>query len=312
MDVRMAKGRAAALGAVLVALAAADTAAAEGWGTPVPLPGAETQARDRAMSLTFDAAGHGAAVWTTDSAKVSRTSDGGASWAVPDQVPGVPGAIEVALDGAGNRVYAFLSNTGLRIVRTKPDGAPGAATFANVPSSARTVSLAVNPAGDALVAWTSDNTSGLAGTVFWATGQPAPNAGQTFTGADTASSPLAVLDPGRTAVFAFQRGRRMMQVTTADASAQPFGAETPLTDGASEVGGVRGAQAPDGRAAIAWYEISTIPPNANGQTVRYDLYASTRIAGRAFGGPQHVDGSTTSAPPTRAPTRSRWAGTAAP
>ena len=185
MDVRMAKGRAAALGAVLVALAAADTAAAEGWGTPVPLPGAETQARDRAMSLTFDAAGHGAAVWTTDSAKVSRTSDGGASWAVPDQVPGVPG------DDPGGARRRRQPRLRVPVQQRPADRAHERPTVRREtrrsrtsPSPARTVSLAVNPAGDALVAWTSDNTSGPAGTVFWAREQPAPNAAQTFTGAE--------------------------------------------------------------------------------------------------------------------------------
>ena len=53
-----------------------------------------------------------------------------------------------------------------RIVRTDATGAPNAATFKNVQADAMSLSLAVNPAGDVLIAWTSSNTTDETGVAF--------------------------------------------------------------------------------------------------------------------------------------------------
>lgn len=273
----MARSSAAALMALVCA---APAQAAGGWSTPVPIPGASGVGRDRTLDLLFDSGQNGLALWKPGfgSFAVNRTTDGAASWGPRQDTPRVSEDLHVALDGAGNRVYVFRAGSFLRVVRTTPAGGPDATTFKDLQlGDPGTVSLAVNTAGDALIGYTSDNTSSTAGAVFWAHDAAEPNAPQTFTGAQgtTLTTPFVVLDPGRSAVFTFQSAAQMVQVTAADASAaQPFGAQVPLTDGSSTVAGMRGAQNPAGQAAIEWYEQSPAD--------RFDLHAATRAAGQPF------------------------------
>ena len=123
----------------------------------------------RRSAAAFDAAGHGLAAWVdSTTASAAPTTARPPGW--PAIKPAfVPDLIAVALDGAGNRVFAYPGELE-RAASCAParTGAPNAATFQNVPANARSVSLAVNPAGDVLVAWTSDNTSDVTGMAFWA------------------------------------------------------------------------------------------------------------------------------------------------
>lgn len=138
----------------------------------------------------------------------------------------------------------------------------------------------------------ADNTSDETGLVYWDHGQSAPVPRQLLPivpGASNAT-PVAVLDPSRAATVAYQQNGQLVQVSTADALATQFGAPTPIS-GSAQVGGAVGAQAPDGRAAIAWYESKNIPANQYASTVRFDLHAAVRGPGGSFAGPQLVDGS---------------------
>ena len=103
------------------------------------------------------------------------------------------------------------------------------------------------------------------------------------------ATPFAALDADRHAVVAYQQNGQLVQTETADAGAVAFG--PPVTLSSGQVGGMQGAQAPDGRAAIAWYETQTIPPNQYASTMRFDLYAAVRGPGKPFANVQHVDGS---------------------
>ena len=277
---------------VAFTLGLAAPAHAAGWSEPVTLPGAQAQISDRGALLRFDAAGRGVAEWSGGgSASISRTTDSAASWTTGVTPQFVPTKIAVGFDGAANRVYAYVASSNIRIVRTDPTGAPNAATFKNVPADARSVSLAVNPAGDVLVAWTSDNTTDETGIAFWAHEKTDPEAPQLLpkvAGASNAT-PFAALDPDRFAVVAYQQDGKLLQTQSANAGTTAFGPPSVLSAGA--VGGMTGAQAPDGRAAISWYESRTITPNQYGSNKRFDFHASVRGIGKPFGGAQLVDGS---------------------
>jgi hypothetical protein len=281
---------------ILLALAAGllsvpAQASAAGWGSPVTLPGSEAKVTDRSGMLRFDAAGNGLAEWVKSTASISRTTDGAASWTTGMSPAYVPDLIAVGLDGAGNRVYAYPASYNVRIARTGPTGVPDATNFKDVPANARSVSLAVNPAGDVLIAWTSDNTSDETGIAFWAHDKAQPNAPQLLPklAGKSNATPFAVLDPDRHAVVAYQQDGQLLQTESPDAGATAFNPPSTLSVG--EVGGMTGGQAPDGRAAIAWYETRTITPNQYASNKRFDLHASVRGIGKAFGAPQLVDGS---------------------
>src|SRR5215213_2500003 len=113
---------------VAFTLGLAAPAHAAGWSEPVTLPGAQEQISDRLTSLRFDAAGRGVAEWSNGgAASLSRTSDSASSWSTGVTAPFVPSEIAVAFDGAGNRVYAYVASSNVRIIRTDPTGAPTAA-----------------------------------------------------------------------------------------------------------------------------------------------------------------------------------------
>ena len=271
---------------VLLALAArADRARprdAAGWSEPVTLPGAQAQISDRGALLRFDAAGRGVAEWSNGgAASISRTTDGAASWTTGVTPQFVPSMIAVAFDGAGNRVYAYVGELEHPDrPHRDPNGAPNATTFKNVPANARSVSLAVNPAGDVLVAWTSDNTTDETGIAFWAHDKADPDAPQLLpkvAGASNAT-PFAALDPDRFAVVAYQQDGKLLQTQSAERRNDAVRAAV------GAVGRRRrrdaGAQAPDGRAAISWYESRTITPNQYGSKKRFDFHASVRGTGQ--------------------------------
>ena len=113
--------------ALTLGLAAhAAPAHAAGWTEPVTLPGAQEQITDRGTLLRFDAAGRGVAEWSNGgAASISRTSDSAASWTTGVMPQFVPETIAVAFDGAGNRVYAYVASSNLRIVRTGCGGKVG-------------------------------------------------------------------------------------------------------------------------------------------------------------------------------------------
>src|SRR4051812_10278717 len=113
--------------ALTVGLAAPATSAqAAGWTEPVTLPGAQEQVGDRGTLLRFDAAGRGVAEWSNGGpSSISRTPDGASTWTAGVTPQFAPSTIEVAFDGAGNRVYAYVASSNIRIVRTNdPNGAP--------------------------------------------------------------------------------------------------------------------------------------------------------------------------------------------
>ena len=205
----------------------------------------------------------------------------------------VPDLIAVALDGAGNRVYAYPASSNVRIVRTGPTGAPNAATFKNVPANARSVSLAVNPAGDVLVAWTSDNTSDETGIVFWAHDKAEPNAPQLqpkLAGASNAT-PFAALDPDRHAVVAYQQDGKLVQTQSANAGTTPFGPPSTLSSGQrrrDDAARRRPTAAPRSPGTSR----TTMPPNQYALEHRAST-STPACAGsaRPFAAPQLVDGS---------------------
>ena len=104
-----------------------------------------------------------------------------------------------------------------------------------MPANARSVSLAVNPAGDVLVAWTSDNTSDETGIAFWAHDKAEPNAPQLMpkiAGASNAT-PFAALDPDRRAVVAYQQDGKLLQTQSTNADTTAFDPPATLSSGKS-------------------------------------------------------------------------------
>ncbi len=287
-----------ALAAAALGAAASPAGADPGWRAPVGLPGASAKVTDRPGLLRFDAAGNGIAEWRNDTASLSNTTNGAASWAAGLKPQFVPDEIAFGLDGAGNRVYAYATSSNVRIIRLGPGGmpvpspgAPTAGTFADVPADASKISLAVNPAGDILAAWSSLNTSDETGIVFWPHDQAAPNARQLMPvlPGKSSATPFAVLDPDRRATVAYQQDGKLVQVTSANAATTLF--SPPAFLSSNNVGGMTGGQSPDGRAAIAWYEYRSIQPNQYGANMAFELFAASRGPGQAFAGVHQVDGS---------------------
>lgn len=146
-----------------------------------------------------------------------------------------------------------------------------------------------------LIAYTSDNSSDLAGTIFWAHDAAEPGAAVPIPGTglgggvSSTDSPNAILDPSRSAVVVFGHSGDLVQTTSSDAATVAFPAPTVLDpDGAAP----RTGQAPDGRAALAYYAFQTLnPPNSTGATTTVRLFAATRRPGEAFPTPGLIDGS---------------------
>jgi hypothetical protein len=283
-----------------VSLAAPAGAGAVGWGTPVPLTGAtgsvSTGSGGRQPHLLFDAVGSVTA-WWGQPVGVATSADGGASWLSPFTPPGLPDLLAAGSDPRGGRVYAWPVSSGVRVMRTAPTGAPvgnGYATIQLGAASANGLSVAVNASGDALIAYTSLQggtfTNGQGGATFWPAGQAAPNAGQWIASSQSSSfAPTAVLDDDRYAVVAWQLDQSVQQSIAADASGtNPFAA--PATLGAG--GQPMGAEAPGGRAVIAWEENVLVPSPDPGFANNFTrVVGATRAPGKPFGSGQVIDGS---------------------
>jgi hypothetical protein len=282
----------------MLAAAPATAHAVVGWSSPVALPGASGQATDFFSELAF-AGDNGLASWPNNIGSVmsvSATTNGAASWGSAPTTPNLPDRVKFAFDGAGNRYFAWVSGTNrIKLLRAGATGGVNAAGAVELgPATtydARDMSLAVNPAGDMLLLWTNVTSASSGRAIFWAHDAVAPNAAQVLTTTGSSgASPVAVLDPDRKAVVAFQDGQTMVQASTNDANAtDPFGGLTPLSN-AGQVGGARGAQAPDGRAAIAWYAQTSISTNQYGSNSSRKLYGAVRGPGQTFSAPAQIDG----------------------
>lgn len=263
------------LAVLLLLLAVAPAAHGAGWGGSVAVPSSNLD--PDVGGLHFGPDGNGLLWWEQSSGlyRVSQTTDGGASWGAPTLL--AMEDLEIGVDGAGNRVFAWVGGGMVRIQRSGPTGVPGGA-YAQyaVPGGAAELSLAVQADGDALVAWTGGSFSAsTAGAGFWPAGAATPNPGQELLrGTNGATHPLAVLDPDRRAVVAFRMSLRRWQATAADAS-QPTPFAVPTDHGAG--GGALGGQAADGRALLAYTELVLRPDTSQD-------YARVMVAGRAPGG----------------------------
>jgi len=297
----MGRVRWACAAAVTAGLALPALAGAVGWGTPVPLTGASTSVSPGSGGaqphLLFDPVGSVTAWWGSP-VGVATSGDGGASWLSPFTPPGLPNMLAAGSDPKGGRVYAWPSGSGVRVMRTTPTGAPvgnGYATIQLGSASANGVSVAVNASGDALIAYTSlqggSFSNGQGGASLWPAGQPAPNPGQWIASSQSSSfNPTAVLDDNRYAVVAWQLDSSVVQSTAADAGGtNPFGA--PATMG-TRSGQPIGAEAPGGRAVIAWDENVLVPSPDPGFANNFTrAVGATRAAGQPFGTGHVIDGS---------------------
>jgi hypothetical protein len=282
---------------VLVLVAAAPAGAA--WSPAVNMPGtASADPNTGTVVVEFSNAVQGVALVTlNNNVSALRTTDGGASWQSGSPAGGEY-TMAVDHDAAGNRVYVWNSTSGggVRALRTGPDGLPNASGAVTVPgavsnSTNSDVDVAVNLAGDALIAW-SDNSSGVSGVAFWPAGAAQPNGPHTFTPPTAASAGEvnAFLDPNRSGVLLFQRNTTLLQALSANANfpGNPFGDPVTLVDG---VAGRAAAQAPDGRAVLAVAKVRDLaggPP-----TFTQELFVAGRAAPDPFTGLTEIDGDDT-------------------
>ena len=247
--------------ALALGLAAhAAPAHAAGWSEPVTLPGAQEQIRDRGRCCASTPRAAGRRV-------VQRR--GRVDQPHVRQRELVDGRLEAAVRAGADRGGVRRRRQPRVCVRRElehPDRphrpqrrAQRHDPFKAVQANARSVSLAVNPAGDVLVAWTSDNTSDETGIVFWAHDKADPDARQLSR--RSPARPTRPRSPRWTRIASpsspTSRPASSLQTQSANAGVTPFGPPITLSSGA--VGGMTGAQAPDGRAAIAWYEYADDP-----------------------------------------------------
>lgn len=223
----------------------------------------------------FDAPGSG----------VFRNSlDGGASWENSGALTAGGKNFEVAVDGDGNRIWAYSVANTIAVTRaawTDGPGNPTTTRYFSVPG-VTDLEIAANPNGDVLISWSDEN--GDPGVAFWQQGDSAPGPIQILTNADTcasSSTPTPFLDPSGSATLAWTcDDEEVDQASSIDASIPgSFGESERLALGTI----VREGQAPDGRAVILFQRTEESPENPSGaESVRLLKYA-TRLSGSSFG-----------------------------
>jgi len=163
--------------AALCALALAGPAAADATATPpswsAPIAVSEPGATVYDSHLAVDAVGDAAAIWMRGNggggyvAQVATRVAGGA-WSAPTTLSGtgVPAAeTAIAIDAKGDAVAVWEQYVGKEQVevRTHAAGAPGwsgATTLSNPLREARDAQVAIDPQGNAIVAWLGDDAAG--------------------------------------------------------------------------------------------------------------------------------------------------------
>lgn len=228
---------------------------------------------------------HGEADYRHSTGWFGESTDGGGTWNTGGEL--APGGenFDVAFDASGDRIWAYSLGDSIVVTRGSSTGGTSDSTVLRDfdASGVNDLKLAVNPAGDVLVGWTADGGDDGPGVAFWGAEEGAPATAQELDESCSSSAPTPVLDPDRSATFAWTcsaGGGEVFQSISADASgAGGFGPAEALGPGKI----VGGGQADDGRAALLIREERTIPENSSGRTNTSVLRSASRRAGSGFG-----------------------------
>ncbi len=217
--------------------------------------------------ISFDVAGNAFAIWeesSTDRLAI-RTTHG--PFGAPQIGPG-PAAweeVRVAFDAAGNAIVAWFGVSGWLTAARRgpgPDGTYGTVqTVSNQTTPSSTLAhldLAVNPSGEALLAWVEPGGNGQILQVAYRPAGPASTFGTPQTLANVSVSliqPKVVLDPDGAAVVVWGEGSGLKQATQLAGGPYPaFAAATNLASQVIFPDGVSKALLPSGSAVLAWGE----------------------------------------------------------
>jgi hypothetical protein len=247
--------------ALAAAALPASAAAAPTWLAPTTLS-PEDPGTERPM-VAVDAAGDAVAVWTQLSRVEVAERPAGGSWSSPmplSSPSGFGGGAEVASDPKGDVVAIWGEDEGGEIVlqaASRPAGGSwsGATTVSDPPEHAERPSLALDPAGEAVVTWASWNGSRW---LFQAATKPPEGIWQeptSLTDEATASGLNDVaIDAAGDAVAVWTRtegGNTVVRSATRPAGAAWQPAVT-LSDGSESAGEPRVAMNAAGATAVTW------------------------------------------------------------
>jgi hypothetical protein len=273
-------------------LPAAASAAWDAAGTPHSLVGGATP------QLLFDSTGQGSLRASNAPGYIQRTTDNGATWeSPPASYASVPGSnFEYGVDAAGNRVWVWaVSGFAVRVQRTGPGGVPtiaGSTQFSFPNPSGTELKIAVNAAGDALIARNASS-SGNVMVAFWKAGTTAPTSAQTLVPSVSGSSGsglIPYLDPSGSATIVWtvaSSGEHSFQSSSPDAEvADSFGPPGEFSDAQT----ARGAQGSDGRGVLVLTDDRSAPTNSYGQASTRVLKYAGRAPGGSFSTPTELEG----------------------